>query len=82
MRIARLSISLILALASVSLQAQSPEQPITLVGKLVRAMAIGAESTGWTLELHSATTIGGKQVTSIQVRYRKTGKSKSCKTSM
>jgi len=71
---ARLSISLILALVSVSLQSQSPEQPITLVGKLVRAMAIGGESTGWTLELDSATTIGGKQVTSIQVRYRKTGK--------
>jgi heat shock protein HslJ len=74
MRIARLSISLILALVSVSLQAQSPQQPITLVGKLVRAMAIGAESTGWTLELDSATTIAGKQVTSIQVRYHKTGK--------
>lgn len=73
MRIARLSITLILALVSVSLQAQSPEQPITLVGKLVRTMAIGAESTGWTLELDSATTIGGKEVTSIQVRYRKTG---------
>jgi heat shock protein HslJ len=74
MRIARLSISLILALVSVSLQAQSPEPPITLVGKLVRAMAIGGESTGWTLELDSATTIDGKQVTSIQVRYRKAGR--------
>ncbi len=74
MRIARLSISLILALVSITLQAQSPEQPITLVGKLVRAMAIGGESTGWTLELDSATTIDGKQVTSIQVRYRKAGK--------
>lgn len=74
MRIPRLSIGLILALVSVSLQAQSPEQPITLVGKLVRAMAIGGESTGWALELDSATTIGGKQVTSIQVRYGKTGK--------
>lgn len=74
MRIARFSITLILALVSITLQAQSPEKPITLEGKLVRAMAIGGESTGWTLELDSATTIGGKQMTSIQLRYRKTGK--------
>ncbi len=37
-------------------------------------MGIGGESTGWALELESATTIDGKQVTSIQVSYRKTGK--------
>jgi heat shock protein HslJ len=74
MRITRLSTSLILALVSVYLQAQPPEQKITVIGKLVRAMAIGGESTGWALELESATTIDGKQVTSIQVSYRKTGK--------
>jgi heat shock protein HslJ len=74
MRIARFGISLILALVSVSLQAQSAEQPITLMGKLVRAMAIGGESTGWNLELDSAATVDGKQVASIQVRYRKTRK--------
>jgi hypothetical protein len=37
-------------------------------------MGIGGESTGWALELESATTIDGKQVTSIQVSYRKKGK--------
>jgi heat shock protein HslJ len=74
MPIARLSISLILALVSPNLQAQSPQQAITLVGKLTRAMAIGGESTGWTLELDSATTIDGKQVTSIQVRDGKAGR--------
>jgi heat shock protein HslJ len=74
MRIARLSTGLILALVSVYLQAQPPEQKITVTGKLVRAMAIGGESTGWTLELESASTIDGKQVNSIQVSYRKAGK--------
>jgi heat shock protein HslJ len=74
MRIARLGISLILALLSMSLQAQSPEQPITLNGKLGRAMAIGGESTGWTLELDTPTTVDGKQVSSIQVRYHKIAK--------
>jgi heat shock protein HslJ len=74
MRIARLMTGLILVFASVYLQAQPPEQEITATGKLVRAMAIGGESTGWVLELEPAITIGGKQVNSIQVSYRKTGK--------
>ena len=74
MRIARLSTALILAVVSVYLPAQPPEQKITVIGKLVRAMAIGGESTGWALELESATTLDGKLVTSIQVSYRKAGK--------
>jgi heat shock protein HslJ len=74
MRIVRLSAGLILALVSVCLQAQPQEQEITVTGKLVRAMAVGGESTGWSLELESATTIDGTQVNSIQVSYRKTGK--------
>jgi hypothetical protein len=57
----------------------APTQPVSLqkiavTGKLVRAMAIGGESTGWILELESAVTIDGKPVNSIQVSYRKTEK--------
>jgi heat shock protein HslJ len=74
MRIARLITGLILTLASVYSQAQPAEQEVIATGKLVRAMAIGAESTGWVLELEPAITIGGKQIDSIQVSYRKTGK--------
>jgi heat shock protein HslJ len=74
MRIARLPAGLILVLLGICLQAQPAEQKITVTGKLVRAMAIGGESTGWALELESATSMAGKQVTSIQVSYRKTGK--------
>jgi hypothetical protein len=47
-------------------------QKIAVAGKLVRAMAIGGESTGWILELESTNTIEGKPVNSIQVSYRKT----------
>ena len=61
MRIARLSTGLILALVGVYLQAQPPEQTITVTGKLVRAMAIGGESTGWALELESATLSTGSR---------------------
>jgi len=75
MRIVRLSAGLILALFGVYLPAQQqPEQEITVTGKLVRTMAIGGESTGWVLELESAAHIDGKQVNSVQVSYRNTGK--------
>ena len=47
-------------------------QKIAVAGKLVRAMAIGGESTGWILELESTHTIDGRQVNSIQVSYGKT----------
>ena len=78
MSIARLSTRLILLLASVGLQAQAqqqaqpPQQEITLTGKLVRAMAMGGESTGWVLELESPTRLGGKPVSAIQVDYDRT----------
>ena len=49
-----------------------PIKTIAITGKLVRAMAIGGESTGWILELEATNTIDGKQVNSIQVSYRKT----------
>jgi heat shock protein HslJ len=56
------------------MQALPPEQTVTLTGKLGRAIAIGGESTGWSLEMESATTIDGKQATSVQVNYRNPGK--------
>jgi len=74
MRIARLGTGLILVLVGVCLQAQLPEQEITVTGKLVRAVAIGGESTGWALDLDAPTNIGGKQVSSIQVSYRRASK--------
>jgi len=67
MRIARLSLCLILS--SVCWRAQAAEQQLTVTGQLVRSMAMGGESTGWSLELESAVTIDGKQMNSIQVAY-------------
>jgi heat shock protein HslJ len=74
MRIARVSTSLILVFSCICLQAQPPRQKITVTGKLGRVMAIGGESTGWAVQLDSATNIDGKQVDSIEVNYRKSGK--------
>ena len=74
LRFAHWSAVLILLLFGASVRAQSPEQKLTAAGKLVRVMAIGAESTGWAIELSPAITIGDKQVSSLQVRYRRAGK--------
>jgi hypothetical protein len=68
MRVARASLGLILALCCVYLHADEGEpQKITLAGTLHRAMAIGAESTGWMVQVDSETIIDGKPISSIEV---------------
>ena len=68
MRIARASMGLILMLGCLYLHADEGEpQKITVVGTLHRAMAIGAETTGWMVQVESETIIDGKPITSIEV---------------
>jgi hypothetical protein len=68
MRFARVSMGLILALCCVCLHAdESDPQKITIVGTLHRAMAIGAESTGWMVQVDSESVIDGKPLSSIEV---------------
>jgi hypothetical protein len=68
-RIARTSTTVILFLFCISLHADdaAPPQKITVTGTLSRAMAIGAETTGWTLQVSSETVIDGKPISSIEV---------------
>jgi len=56
------------------LQAQTPEQKLTVTGKLSRAMAIGGETTGWVIQVESEINVDGKQVDSIELDYHKTSK--------
>ena len=68
MRITRASIGLILTLCCVFLRADERDpQKITLVGTLHRAMAIGADSTGWMVQVDSETIIDGKPISSVEV---------------
>jgi hypothetical protein len=69
MRIARTSMGLILAFCCVCLYAADEGEPqkISAVGTLHRAMAIGAESTGWMMQVDSETIIDGKPISSIEV---------------
>jgi len=75
MRFAKLSAVLIFVCFGISLwaqtpaQSQAPEQKLAVTGKLVRQMAIGAESTGWAIEVDPAITIDDKQVHSLRVSY-------------
>jgi hypothetical protein len=45
---------------------------MTVTGKLAHVMAIGGESTDWTIQLDSEAAIDGKQVDSIEVDSPKT----------
>ena len=68
MRTARITMGLILGLCCVCLHADEGEpQKITVVGTLHRAMAIGAESTGWMVQVDSETIVDGKPISTIEV---------------
>ena len=68
MRMTRASMGLILTLCCVFLHADERDpQKVSLVGTLHRAMAIGAETTGWMVQVDSETVIDGKPISSVEV---------------
>lgn len=68
MRFAPASAAVILMLGCICSYADTAPQKLVVTGTLNRVMAIGAESTGWAVELDSETPIEGKPVSSIQIR--------------
>lgn len=58
-----------LALFGIVPLATPADQKITVTGKLIRAMAIGGESTGWAIQLDPEIVIDGKSVHSIEVSF-------------
>lgn len=67
MRIARLGLTLGLALFCACSQAQEQAHKITVTGELGHVMGMGGETTGWAIQLDSATIFDGKQVHSVEV---------------
>ncbi len=61
----------VIAFAFAATQAQPQEAPplkkITITGKLIRVMAIGGETSGWSLELKHRITLEGKKMRSVEV---------------
>jgi hypothetical protein len=68
MRLIRLVASLVLVLC-VPTYAQDKSDKLTVQGKLTRLMAMGAETSGWAIELNPALDVRGKQVSSIEIVY-------------
>lgn len=67
MRLARLLATLVFLLFCVT-GAVAQSGKLTVTGKLTRVLAIGAETSGWAIELDSERTIDGKHVSSIEVQ--------------
>jgi hypothetical protein len=55
-------------------QEQKPQEELTVTGKLNRVMAIGGESTGWSIHLEHPMAVKEKEVDSLEIDYAKTKK--------
>lgn len=66
----RTLLGLLLALLfSVGAAAQSSAKKMTVIGTLTRVMAIGGESTGWSVEFDRQTNVDDKPLHSIEVKF-------------
>jgi len=67
----RMALVLALAMLGVAGRATAQGTPVAgsveVTGKLTRVMAIGAETSGWEIQLESEQAFGGKPVKSIEV---------------
>ena len=71
MRIARIAAVVVMVLVCGCAQAAPQAQTkMTVTGTLARAMAIGGESTGWSIQVDPEITVDGKPVHSIEIRGR------------
>jgi hypothetical protein len=48
-------------------QKEGEQETITVTGKLVRVLAIGGETTGWSIKLDSPLELEGKKLSQIEV---------------
>lgn len=74
MRLSRLLVLITVIAACSAMLAQTKPEEITVTGTLSRAMAIGAETTGWMIQFDKETAIAGKPLHSIEIAYSKTEK--------
>ncbi len=72
MRIARIAavVALVLVCAGVQAAPQTQAKKMTVTGTLARAMAIGGESTGWSIQVEPEITVDGKPAHSIEISYK------------
>jgi hypothetical protein len=73
---ARLTVSLAVLvglgfLAAATRAQEMQQETLTVTGTLSRAMAIGAETTGWSIHFDHATTVNRKEIDAIEIDYAK-----------
>lgn len=79
MRLARFAALSVVILFAAFLPLHAKSKKLTVTGKLTRMMAIGAETSGWSIELTSPITLDGKEIHSLEIRYSDTQKLESLK---
>jgi formylmethanofuran:tetrahydromethanopterin formyltransferase len=71
MRIARIAAVVVLIFMCICVPAMPQTQTkMSVTGTLARAMAIGGESTGWSIQVDPEITVDGKPVHSIEISYK------------
>jgi formylmethanofuran:tetrahydromethanopterin formyltransferase len=70
MRIARIATVVVMVLVCACAQAPQAQTKMTVTGTLARAMVLGGESTGWSIQVDPEITVDGKPVHSIEIRYK------------
>jgi hypothetical protein len=68
MRPARLALIATILLFFLAPANHAQSDKLTVMGKLTRVVAIGAETTGWAIDLNPVLTVNGKQVSSIEIK--------------
>jgi hypothetical protein len=79
MRVARLCIVFGLSLLFVLLPLHAKAKKLTVTGKLTRVMAIGGETSGWSIELSPTISLDGRELRSLEVQSSDTQKLESLK---
>ena len=71
MRLARIAAVVVLIFVCANAHAAPQTQTkMTVTGTLARAMAIGGESTGWSIQVDPEITVDGKPAHSIEISYK------------
>jgi hypothetical protein len=71
MRVARIAaVGMLILVCACAQAAPQAQTKMTVTGTLARAMAIGGESTGWSIQVDPEITVDGKPVHSIEISYK------------
>jgi len=65
----RFTLSFLILFFAVFVPLHAKPKTLTVTGRLTRIMAIGAETSGWSIELISPILLDGKEIHAIEIQY-------------